>query len=241
MSQEINLLNPALRRKADWLGFERVALAAGLCLALLVAAYVAVTLQARAASAKDVEAKGLLQTVQQELLVVQTQLAARKNDPALELEAKRLELAVQQRQALLQLVSTSAEMKGAAATGGNGVAEVMRGFARQIVDGVWLTGFVVGKDNFEMRGRLLSASLLPAYIRRLNAEPAFRGRHFEALEMRAVSEDADKPGDKSGAPDAAAKARRDGPADGVPRYVEFALRGTLDAPPAAAATAGGAR
>lgn len=180
MSQEINLLNAALRPRRDWLGASSVALAAGGALALMLALYAYASGSAASAQRAQMDAQAALKAVQQEVQVAQAALAARVPNPALEAEAQQLKAALKQRGEVLRLA------EDLSAQGSAGVAEVMRGFARQRMEGVWLTGFSVGPAGFDIHGRLLDPSLLPTYIRRLNAEPAFRGRSFAALDMQGV-------------------------------------------------------
>lgn len=225
MSQEINLINPALRPQRDWLGFQSVALgcAAAVLLTLSLYAYARVS----ASSAQQAQAAVLerLTSVQKEVQAAQVALASRTNDPALEAEAARLAAAVRQRGEVLRLAEELS------AQGSGGVAEVMRGFSRQRMEGVWLTGFSVGPSGFDIRGRLLDPALLPTYIRRLNAEPAFRGRSFAALDMQGVQPDP-QPAAVAGAPAAPPPPPVAG---AVPpaRYTEFALRASLARPVAA--------
>lgn len=211
MSQEINLLNPALRHKRDWLAFDMVAGGAALALLVVVVFYAFAAVQARTMQQRYAALAEEVQKGQKELQAATAQLATRKSDPALEQEAERLKSALNQRRELFRMAA------GFAASGNGGVADVMRGFSRQIVDGVWLTGFVVAPDDFEIRGRLLDSSLLPTYIRRLNAEPALRGRQFVALDMRAVAEDVAAAG-------AANVVEKPKAVSAVPRYTEFVLR-----------------
>ena len=158
---------------------------------------------------------------QKELLALQSVLANRKPNPALAVESERLGNLLEQRKSILQLAQETTE--GAKAGG----ADVMRGFSRQIVEGVWLTGFAVSTAGIDIRGRLLDPSLLPVYIRRLNAEPAFRGRRFAALDMQGSLPEAAQP-------PVAAKASLPG-AEKARSFTEFVLRATQ--PPAA--TSGG--
>ncbi|HEX6828746.1 MAG TPA: PilN domain-containing protein, partial [Burkholderiales bacterium] len=66
-----------------------------------------------------------------------------------------------------------------------GPAEHMRAFARQSMGGVWLTGFSLAPagNGLALRGRALSADLVPAYLGRLNREPVLQGGQFAALEI----------------------------------------------------------
>ena len=91
---------------------------------------------------------------------------------------------------------------------------MFQGFARQSVNGVWLVGFNLAQSGIEIRGRLLDPALLPVYIGRLNADSAFTGRRFAALEMNGI--------------DPATERREDSAAGKKPlvggRYTEFVLR-----------------
>lgn len=218
MSQEINLINPALRPKRDLLAFRTVALAAGVAVLLISVMYAYARFSAASAQQAQSDIQAQLAILQKEVQASQAALAARVSDPALELEAQRLAAAVKQRGEVLQLA------ENLSAQGSGGVSEVMRGFSRQRLDGVWLTGFSVGPGGFDIRGRLLDPSLLPTYIRRLNAEPAFRGRSFAALDMQGVTPEVAPPA--AGAPAPAATPVAALPA-GPARYTEFALRATL--------------
>jgi hypothetical protein len=62
----------------------------------------------------------------------------------------------------------------------------MRGFARQTVDGLWLTGFSIDETNKTMtvRGRSLEAEVLPSYMQKLGHEPVFAGKLFGGLRIK---------------------------------------------------------
>lgn len=214
MSQEINLINPALLPRRDLLTFRYVAPAIALVLALIVVLHVHARIALTDGERMRNESATRLAGLQQELKALQERLAARRQDPALEKEVERMRGVVAQRQEVLRLAS------GLAGDGGD-AADIMRGFARQRLEGVWLTSFAVGEAGIDIRGRLLDPAMLPAYIRRLNDEPAFRGRQFAALDMQGVVPQPPTPG----APAPAA------PPPGTPtRFTEFALKATLTAP-----------
>lgn len=218
MSQEINLINPALRPRRDWLSFRRVAPAAPAALLLVAGIAGALRVSVSSGQKAQTSAAAQLATARDQAQALQARLAARRSDPALEQEAAQLAAALGQRREQLKLA------RGLAAEDG-GFAEVMRGFSRQRVEGVWLTGFSVGPGGFDIRGRLLDPGLLPAYIRRLNGEPAFRGRQFAALDMLGVEPTA---APAAGGAPAAAPAASPAPS-GPARYTEFTLRATAGA------------
>lgn len=223
MSQEINLVNPALRPKRDWLSFQVVSLATLVTLLLVGVAVAVVRLDLAAGRQAQAAAAAQLATVTQEVQQLQAAFAARRNDPALAQEAERLAAATVQRREVLKVA------QGLAAEAG-GVAEAMRGFARQRLEGVWLTAFNIGPGGFDLSGRLLDPALLPAYIRRLNAEPAFRGRHFAALDMQGVEPAPPAAGTAPAAPAVVPVGAVAQPvASGPQRYTEFSLKASAPA------------
>ncbi|MCP5268276.1 MAG: hypothetical protein H6943_04450 [Zoogloeaceae bacterium] len=219
MSQQINLINTALRPKQHWLSFNNVAMATGVSVLLIVGLTAYASFSASRALAEQQAVSTQLIAVQQELQQVQATLATRKTDPVLERELADVSASLAHRRNVLRLAEESATR------GDVGLAEMMRGFSRQVLDGVWLTGINLGSSGMDIRGRLLEPSLLPAYIRRLNEEPAFRGRLFAALDMNDVPPEAPKLGANGlplpAAPDAVAG---DASATARIRFTEFALR-----------------
>jgi hypothetical protein len=82
-------------------------------------------------------------------------------------------------QQILQTVNQSS------ATPEKGYAALMRAFAKQSLDGLWLTSFSINSasEQLNISGRTLQSDLVPEYIARLSDEPALRGKLFSALNM----------------------------------------------------------
>lgn len=211
MSQQINLILPALRPRFDWLALPVVA---GAALAGLVLIGILAALgmnQAVSLRAHETEIKNQLLAVQQQVQSLGQSLAARQGDTSLERQIAATRLGVTQRQEVLAVIAQGD------VTQGNAYSGLLQGFSRQIVEGVWLLGFGFTDKEVEIRGRLLDPALLPTYINRLNDEPAFAGRRFATLDMKGFDPADDKRGDSP--PSVKTK---------VPaRYTEFALRTEL--------------
>ena len=154
-------------------------------------------------------------------------LAARRPNPALKEEVARLAEGLRQRNTALDAVESG---RSGSREGSSGV---LRGFARQTAEGVWLTGFVLAGSEVEIRGRLSDAALLPHYIQRLNGEPIFKGRRFAALDMSEGSLQPATPAPvapaATPAPAPSASAVPQG-APGGRRFTEFVLHGKLPPP-----------
>jgi hypothetical protein len=91
----------------------------------------------------------------------------------------------------------------------------LRAFSRQILNGVWLTGFSIHGAGSEigLQGRAMQPELVPAYISRLKREPVMQGKSFATLEMQLPLADQAGKGDP-------ATARQRVPAG----YIEFSLQ-----------------
>lgn len=209
MSQQINLLLPALRPKFDWLGLPLLVGGSVAGLAVVVAAGLWSGARLTRLQEADAALKAQLQAAQTQVVALGQTLAGRQPDPALPdaLAAARQEVA--QRQEVLDFIG-----RGAAPAGRYG--ELLSGFSRQTLGGVWLVGFSFAGQGVELRGRLTDPALLPRYIDKLDADPAFAGRRFSALDMAAVTPVRDL--------EAAGRGKA---APAGPPFTEFVLRSEL--------------
>lgn len=179
MAQQINLYDPALERQRDWLALHYVA---GMA-ALLIVCVAVLGLAARhdlpsMAAASDANASQL-KALREQIAAEGQNLANRKPDARLEQEvaAKRMLLAARS-----EVLGTLRQSMGGET---RSFADYLRGFARQTVAGLWLTGVSLdgASGALEISGRTVDPSLLPEYIRRLDREPAFQGQSFAALKL----------------------------------------------------------
>ena len=100
----------------------------------------------------------------------------------------------------------------------------LQAFARQTIDGLWLTGLVLDRQDMALRGRAMNPELIPAYVGRLNQEPALQGRSFRALDIARPMDDT--PAVASVASAASASAKVSSPAGPhLASFVEFSLSG----------------
>ena len=204
MAAQINLFNPALRKTRATLPGARVGqgwIVAAL-LGLAVWAWQAWQVHQLDAEARVLDVRG--QALQSEVQSLGQQLAARKPSPELRAELERKLALLQAREDVMRL------LEGGEFGDTAGHARYLKAFARQWVEGLWLTGVSVtgaGAD-ITLSGRTLDPELVPGYLARLGREEALAGHPFNRLQMRRPMQD-DKP---DGAPDA------------VPaRFVEFDL------------------
>lgn len=81
-----------------------------------------------------------------------------------------------------------AALDAGAAGAREGHAELLLALARQAPGQLWITGLGVSDDGtaIDLEGRMTDSSVLTDYLRRLNAEPRFKGRPFAQLTLRGV-------------------------------------------------------
>lgn len=183
MSQQINLINPTLIKQKDFLTLVNMGVVYGVFTALMLGWW----------SYSHQQLKQL--TRQKEDLVVAVQQTQERLTLQVAASAPRApSLALQQQLALLETKQqVQAQMLTAIEQGrpqqDRGLANYMRGFARQTVDGLWLTGFSIDETNKTMtvRGRSLEAEVLPNYMQRLGQEPVFAGKLFGGLHVQQAS------------------------------------------------------
>lgn len=183
MSQQINLYNPALLKRREWLSAPNVAAGAAVLLVVMAAWTALARYQASRLEAQAAPVTLRLKAAQEEMAALTKALAERQSDPRIEAELKKTSELLQGRQKVLEVLSRGL------GPGAVGFAEYLPGFARQTPRAIWLTAFTVAADGsaMEIRGRTTDPALLPDYIQRLSSEKAFKGRAFAALELSAGS------------------------------------------------------
>ncbi|QAU34279.1 PilN domain-containing protein [Janthinobacterium sp. 17J80-10] len=180
MSQQINLFNPIFRQQKKYFSAVTMAQAIGLILlgAALLTAYAGY--RSSRLSAEAAAASMQLKAAQDQLVQADAAFPPRQKSKVLEEQIKKMESEM----ASLQKVDNLLQAGEFGNT--NGHAEYLRAFARQIIEGVWLTGFSIHGAGAEigLQGRALRPELVPAYINRLKHEPVLQGKSFSALQIQ---------------------------------------------------------
>lgn len=178
MAQQINLYVRELRKPPQRLGALTTLVLAGATALGCAAAAGVLQWQAQQHTQRSA-------ALQQSTAQLQAQVAARQAaSPTTRTSAQEIER-LRQQAAGQRKVRAALESDGAA-TGAAWASEFLLALARQSHPSLWITGFSVSADGrtLEIRGRMLDASALPDYLRRLNAEERFKGRSFAQLEIR---------------------------------------------------------
>lgn len=179
MSQQINLFNPIFLKQKKVFSAKAMAealgvlLAGGLALVMYGQQRVAV-LEKDAAAAK---AQLVLKEARQAM--VNAEFAPRQ--PSRELETQ-----IAQAEAQLRALHAVAGVLQRGELGNKtGYADYFKAFARQNVDGLWLTGVSIAGAGTDIgvRGRALEPTLIPGYIKRLTRESVLQGKSFASLNI----------------------------------------------------------
>lgn len=185
MSQEINLLNPEFAEKRKVLSFVGMLLVLGALFVLMLLYYAISAYQADALGKAAVDALKTQALKQAQLAQLAESYRPRQKDLQLVAEVARLEAEIKDRDRALAI------LKSGNLDNIHGYSRYMEAFARQIVPGLWLTGFSIQGREMDIQGRTLSPDLVPVYINRLDKEEVMRGITFASLEMQLPEKAAD--------------------------------------------------
>lgn len=194
MSHQINLFNPLLLKQRKH--FSAITMMQALGLILLGCLGIGIYTSYQVSSLTKVAAAttARLGESQAQLAQVNAAYAARQKSKSLEADIQKAEMDAKSLQQVMDILQ-----KGEF---GNktGYAEYLRAFSRQILDGVWLTGFSIYGAGSEIgiQGRALQPELVPTYITYLKREPVMQGKSFATLEMQRPSIDQTKKQDATG-------------------------------------------
>lgn len=182
MSAQINLYHPRFLRQRDLVTLGNVVLAVLLVYAALAAASAWVWQEAAARREAASAAEAQLKSLTSQIEAATKAAAIRKPSAQLIADLERAEGVLRRRADIARL------LEGGVIGSTGGFAEFLRGFARHVPEGLWLTGFTIGAggNDMEIRGSMLNPGALPEYIRKLGTEKVFQGRNFAALTMSRV-------------------------------------------------------
>lgn len=220
MSQQINLLNAALIKQKEYLTPNNLLLALGVLVLLILADYGYAQKQLATLTLQRSQAAEELKTVQEQFKQASLQHAPHGINKVLEDQIAQLEQKAKVHEQILQVIGQDSGSPEKAFSG------LMRAFARQSIEGLWLTGFNIDNsaDALTISGRALQPEMVPHYIARLGTEAAFQGKSFATLNMHAPKAKETAGAATPASPSAASAAEKAPPAE--PDYIEFVLQST---------------
>ena len=199
MSQQINLFNPIFLKQKKYFSVVTMLQALGLIVLGSAIFYAYAVYQVAQLSRQAQETTKRYAAEQARLVNFSNEFSLQRSGRMLEDELKQVEAQAKSQDAVLTT------LKSGIIGNTEGYSEYMRAFARQSVNGLWLTAFDIVGDGVQMSlsGAVVNPQLVPSYIQRLGKEKIMRGKTFSTLQMQQPKKDGDRL---------------------VPRYVEFNLR-----------------
>jgi len=177
VNQQINLVNLALIKQKQFLTLNSIAVILGVITIAMLAYYAYIKSEVNSLSMQRQQVANELIKTQTELKAITALHMPRDKDSALEKQIETLEESEKVQQQILNTLNQSSKIPT------NSYAALMRAFAKQNIDGLWLTGFSVDSqtDTLNIQGRALRGDLVPQYINGLSNEPALKGKLFSSL------------------------------------------------------------
>ena len=213
MSRQINLFNPLFLKQEKV--FSAVTLMQAFVVvvvgALVVSGYTIYNAQEIQKIANLTESKLLI--AERQIKQLREQHRVKEKDPALENQVQAQESILAAKQEVIRLLANN-EFGDT-----QGFSAYLSAFARQIPEGVWMTGFYISstqtQPQFTLQGRSLQGESVPQFVSNLKNEAIMKGRSFSQLEMQTKSDkNIDKNTDK----------KSDESAKNQLHFLEFELR-----------------
>jgi len=178
VTQQINLFNPIFLRQKKYFSFVTILQALALVMIGVMSFYAYAVFQTGRLSKEVEEAGKRLDMEKSRLSKAGVEFGPRQKNKELDVQVKELEKQVREREDILGIQT-------GAGGDGHGFSEYLRAFARQSVNGLWLTGFSLSEGGSKMviGGRALRPELVPDYIKRLGKEKIMQGQPFSTLDM----------------------------------------------------------
>lgn len=208
MSQQINLFNPIFMKQRKIFSLLTMAQALGLILLGSLFFYGYALYQVGQLNRQSEESTKRYNAEQARLARYAAEFSPQQANQALQAEVQELE------KMLVGQTKMVETLKSGSVGNTTGYSQYMSAFSRQVVQGLWLTGFKVTGDaaQISLSGGVLDPQLLPIYIQRLGSEQAMQGKSFSTLQMQQPKPDASKDNKPAAA-----------------RYVEFTMYSTSEA------------
>jgi Tfp pilus assembly protein PilN len=180
MSRQINLYNPLLLKRKSILSALNLLLSTALVMLIIGLGFIFVSYQMTLSMKESEKQAASLLDWTDKVAKLRSAAAARVKDPQLNKKLAEIEAETKRRQSIIGI------LKGSYFGNTEGYSSYMIAFARQIPDGVWLTGFeLIGAGNeISLRGRTVEPEMLPNYVTQLKRESVMQGKSFSELQMR---------------------------------------------------------
>ncbi|MFT3734141.1 MAG: hypothetical protein QM776_03815 [Rhodocyclaceae bacterium] len=178
MSQQINLVNPALLPPKPFFQFNSMMLSLAVMVVVLAAFSVLVFSQVATYEREAVLAAQRVTAKQALLGQLEQGSTKRAASPQMMAEQSAAEAESQRLQQLAGQLAQLGTQQPARSRAGMFMA-----LAERPANGVWLTAIDVNGDRIALDGMTLSAAHLPVWLEQIKQTPAFLGQRFGGLEL----------------------------------------------------------
>lgn len=180
MSQQINLFNPVFLKQHKLFSLLTMLQGLGLILAGSMLFYAYARYQVAELDKQSEQSTRRFNAEQARLTGYSAEFSPQQANQRLQDELQQLEKKVAETHNLVEV------LRSGAVGNTTGYSEYMRAFARQVVPGLWLTGFTVTGDaaQISLNGGVLDPKLVPVYIQKLGREDIMQGKSFATLQIR---------------------------------------------------------
>lgn len=177
--QQINLYQPELKPQRAIFPAIRMLQVLGLFVLVLVALSAYTWWQVQPLHARKAQAQQNLAAATTQVEQMRAQYPPPQRDESLVVNLAARRAALEQTREIV------VRLESGAFGSVTGLSPYLTGFARQHVDGTWLTGVRVlrGGAALALEGRALRPELVPAYLERLSEESVFSGKSFSELQL----------------------------------------------------------
>ena len=170
MSQQINLFNPQFLEKKKYFSTVAMTQALGLIVLGLAAFYGFALWQDRSLARQTGESGRAYEQQKQQFAKVSAELSPEKRETQLDQDLKSIEAAIALRHSLLRELGTGGS------PGSAGYSEYLRAFARQTVQGLWLTSIQLAEGGYHETNinyvfRYCAVSVRRRMLRRADDDP----------------------------------------------------------------------
>lgn len=185
MTQQINLFNPIFLRQKKYFSTVTILQALALVLVGTLCFYAYAVIQTNRLSREVAETGKRLDVEKARLTKISADFGPREKSKELEAQVKELEKRLKSSEDILGIQA------GVASVQSRGFSGYLLAFARQSVNGLWITSITVGESGSKMTisGRALKAELVSDYIKRLSKEKAMHGITFSAMDLQQTAAD----------------------------------------------------
>ncbi|EGN74910.1 Fimbrial assembly protein (PilN) [Idiomarina sp. A28L] len=178
MKHTINLFQQDLIPEEQWLTLSKVLIVIAVLCGLLGIWKAGLMVQANGIESQVAEQRVVLNEQQQQLATLSEQLRLQAPNPVLQADVGRLENQIATRQYLLAEFQRRGQIKQ------HDYAGLLTDLALLHRDGVWLTRIHQDRDQLNLHGHAVNASILPQWMQSFKESTVLSERRFNMVELK---------------------------------------------------------